>query len=342
MLQYDDRRSRLLKIIGGIVFIILLIFPVYILFFQQDIPETRTPQIFEYERPDTVAVQPPDQVGLPEITPEIEREPEPEIVERTPPAPAPAPALRGETTMEFPTTQESRSTRRMYTIQNTGNRPLEITALSITGGDVQDFKYTGPGSITIPPRGSQNLEVEFYPMTDGEKNAVLRIQSNDRRRNPFEVRLSGTGISEGSVKQIADDLFDEGSDFFNARRYDVAEEVYNNVLELDPFYASAYLMRGRSRYEQGNYLAAVGDFDNVLKFRLSLPRAERERFECISLYYGALSLTEQSLRSGSQDERERFRIPALGRWEDFMGVCQEDDKLLQNAHYWVDRLRQGQ
>jgi hypothetical protein len=338
MLKYEDQRSRLWKIVGGIIFIILLIFPIYILLFQRDAPETRSPQIIAPEQPETVDQPPPEAVEETVVIPE----PEPEIVERVPPAPAPAPAIRGEDAIVFPTTLESRSSRRVYTIQNTGNRALEITALSLAGTNVQEFKYSGPATLTVPPRGSQTIEIEFYPMTQGEKNAILRIQNNDRRRNPFEVRLSGTGVSEGSVKEIADHLFDEGSQYFNSRRYAAAEEVYNNVLDLDPFYASAYLMRGRSRYEQGNYLAAIGDFDNVSKYRLSLPRTDRERFECMSLYYGALSLTEQSLRSGSQEERERFRIPALGRWEDFMGICHEDDKLLQNAQYWVDRLKQGQ
>ncbi len=345
----DYQKSRLSKILGAVIFLLLLVFPVYLLFFQSD-PKPDSPPIIvipEQEQPispDTIESEPVQDPTETESPAERDRTiVEQRTPERTPPPPPPpAPQIRGENFLYFPTTIESRSSRRTYTVQNAGQRPLVIRGLSITGANAQEFTYAGAGEITIAPGRSHDLEIEFLPLSTGEKSAVLKLENNDRRRSSFEVSIRGISTTEGAVKDITDDLFSEGSEFFNSRRYRAAEEVYNNVLELDPYYASAYLMRGRSRYEQGNFLAAVGDFDNVLKFRLSLPREERQRFECLSLYYAALSLSEQSLRSGSEEERRRFRIPALGRWEDFLGICGDDEKLLQNAEYWVSRLREAE
>lgn len=47
----------------------------------------------------------------------------------------------------------------------------------------------------MPPSATHPIGIQFSPGAFGVKNAVLRIESNDSDENPFEVQLSGRGIS---------------------------------------------------------------------------------------------------------------------------------------------------
>ncbi|MBN2000611.1 choice-of-anchor D domain-containing protein [candidate division KSB1 bacterium] len=97
-------------------------------------------------------------------------------------------------------------------ISNTGNANLNISSTTITGMNASEFNIrSGGGSFTLTPGATRNIVIRFTPASAGNKNASLRIQSNDPDENPFVIGLSGKGMTE-SVLIVVDGLKDE---FFN-------------------------------------------------------------------------------------------------------------------------------
>jgi len=356
--ETDELKRKLGRIATLVVVIILIAFPVYMLVIKDSESPTTAPRVDRdrlqtetdtaepgerdtFEPPIVTEREPtrrPDE--SPDIAAEERTEREPATPERVEPPrrPAPAPSIAGDENINFPETPESRTITQSYIIRNTGNRALEIRGMSISGDASEEFSVLSDGSISIEPNDARSIEIEFAPLTMGRKNATLTVESNDPRNREFSIALRGEGIGEEAVESIVRNLYEEGREYFESQRFGTAEELYSNVISIDPFYGPAYLMRGRSRYEQGEYLAAISDFDNVLKYRLSIPSDDRQRVECISLYYAALSVTEQALRTENETERDRLLRPAMGRWEDFKGVCQMDATLIENAGFWMSRL----
>jgi len=354
----DELKRKISRIAVIVLVILLIVFPLYMLVIRdtdrqptaprvgQDIPQTEIERIVP-ERRDTI--EPPIAIER-EPEPSIDRTPPPVVEERTerppvrrereepPRRPAPQPSIAGDEALVFPQTLENGNATRSYRIRNTGDRALEIRRISVSGDNADAFDLKQSESVTVQPNQETLVQIEFNPKTEGEKRATLNIESNDPRRSSLQIALRGIAIGGESIDTIVGSLYEEGRSHFDSRRFRQAEELYTNVLSLDPYYGPAYLMRGRSRYELGDYRAAISDFDDVLKYRLSLPGSDRQRIECITLYYAALSLSEQALRTENPDERNRLLRPALGRWEDFKGICRMDETLVDNAGYWVNRL----
>lgn len=352
--EKEELKRKISRIVTILVVLVLIAFPVYMLVIKDagqqqpaprietDTPTTETRPVEPVERdtfesPVTREEQPQTESEEEPVT-GARTQPETREREEPPRSPAPAPSIAGNRSLEFPQTPETRNISRSYIIQNTGNRTLEIRRVNIGGEDSNDFSLDQTGTIVIEPNDAKAIDVAFIPMTQGEKNAVLNIESNDPQRNRFQVALRGTAISEESVETVVRNLYEQGQEQFNSRNFTSAKELYTNVISLDPYYGPAYLMRGRTKYEQGEYIAALEDFDNVLKYRLSIPSDDRQRVECISLYYAALSMTEQAMRTENENERNRLLLPAMGRWEDFKGICTMDATLVENAGFWMDRL----
>jgi hypothetical protein len=354
----DELKRKISRIAVIVLVIILIVFPLYMLVLRdtdrqptaprvgQDIPLTEIERMVP-ERRDTIdppimreeIAEPRIETMPPPIVEErIDRRPVPREREESPRRPAPQPSIAGDEALVFPQTLDSGSAIRSYRIRNTGDRALEVRRISVSGDNADAFDLRHSGSVTVQPNQEALVQIEFNPKTEGEKQATLSIESNDPRRSSLQVALRGLAISGESVDTIVRNLYEEGRSHFDSRRFRQAEELYTNVISLDPYYGPAYLMRGRSRFELGEYIAAISDFDDVLKYRLSLPSNDRQRIECITLYYAALSLSEQALRSENPDERNRLLRPALGRWEDFKGICRVDETLVDNAGYWMSRL----
>lgn len=81
---------------------------------------------------------------------------------------------------------------------NTGNSNLTITSFQITGVNANQFALIAAPTppITILPNGNPvPVQVRFRPTSTGLKNALLRVASNDPDDNPYDVVLSGSGVS---------------------------------------------------------------------------------------------------------------------------------------------------
>jgi Domain of unknown function (DUF1906)/Abnormal spindle-like microcephaly-assoc'd, ASPM-SPD-2-Hydin len=93
------------------------------------------------------------------------------------------------------------SSRQVFTINNTGNANMSGIVITKDGSDASDFAVTSnpltvsaPGGSLAPGRYT-TFVVNFIPTSAGLKTAAIRIASNDANENPFDIYLTGTGIS---------------------------------------------------------------------------------------------------------------------------------------------------
>ena len=81
-----------------------------------------------------------------------------------------------------------------FTIQNTGNAPLTIGAITISGTNASDFTVTTNPSVLIASGATSTFSVSFNPNTIGIKTAGISIVNNDSNENPYDISIQGTGI----------------------------------------------------------------------------------------------------------------------------------------------------
>ena len=97
-----------------------------------------------------------------------------------------------------------------FTIENTGTADLNITDISITGADKDDFDLAADFSNPVSPSGNMNISLKFDPLETGTKNAVLEIRSNDIDEATYTVNLAGEAGSvpapEINIKQGSNSL----------------------------------------------------------------------------------------------------------------------------------------
>jgi photosystem II stability/assembly factor-like uncharacterized protein len=84
------------------------------------------------------------------------------------------------------------------TISNSGYRDLTIAAMTITGADAHMFSLV-PGNCstlmpTLSPGSSCSFAVTFTPAAGGERNGLLRINSDSLISPEVTLPLAGTGI----------------------------------------------------------------------------------------------------------------------------------------------------
>jgi hypothetical protein len=89
-----------------------------------------------------------------------------------------------------------------YTIQNLGNLPLTIGAITFSGTNAADFTVIGLPSSTVAVGSSTTFTVRFYPSIAGVKNATMSIANNDTNENPYDFAIRGTGLGLGVAQEI--------------------------------------------------------------------------------------------------------------------------------------------
>jgi hypothetical protein len=84
------------------------------------------------------------------------------------------------------------------TITNTGNAPLQISAVALSGANASDFRM-GPGNTcavgSVPVGGSCLLEVAFQPQSAGTKTATVTLTHNGSGGSTA-VAVSGTAAAQ--------------------------------------------------------------------------------------------------------------------------------------------------
>jgi hypothetical protein len=87
------------------------------------------------------------------------------------------------------------STVQTITVTNTGNAPLSITGLAVTGTNANDFTETDTCGSSVPTGAQCTIAMIFTPSASGPRTATLRITDN-ANSIPQTVSLSGTGAHD--------------------------------------------------------------------------------------------------------------------------------------------------
>ncbi|GEM_PF-5230790 len=95
--------------------------------------------------------------------------------------------------LEFGTISIGVEKESAFEIRNTGNATLEIQRIILMGTDASSYRLVDQGSTSIASNSATIVRVAFEPGSSGEKNANLRIDSNDPDNPTTGVVLHGTG-----------------------------------------------------------------------------------------------------------------------------------------------------
>jgi len=83
-----------------------------------------------------------------------------------------------------------------FTLRNTGAADLTGLVVTVDGSNPDDFTVTSsPVSPVSGPGGTTTFTVRFTPAAAGSRGAVIHIANNDSDENPFDITLTGTGIT---------------------------------------------------------------------------------------------------------------------------------------------------
>jgi trimeric autotransporter adhesin len=80
------------------------------------------------------------------------------------------------------------------TLTNSGNLPLTITSIEITGANSTDFGQTNNCPSSLPPNVSCKISVTFTPLATGNRSAVVSVTDN-APGSPQSAPLTGVGTS---------------------------------------------------------------------------------------------------------------------------------------------------
>jgi hypothetical protein len=79
------------------------------------------------------------------------------------------------------------------TLTNSGSSPLVINSMLVSGAAAGDYQLSASGSVTLPPGGAFNVDVQFSPSVVGTRNAIVTIVHN-AANSPLVITLNGRGI----------------------------------------------------------------------------------------------------------------------------------------------------
>jgi len=110
-------------------------------------------------------------------------------------------------------------------VSNQGLTDLLVSSTTLTGTHWNEFTITsGGGAFTLAPSQSRDIEVDFHPSTEGLKNGILRISSNDPNTEQFDVELFGTGKG-GILGDVNEDLTANSMDALIVLACDIGIDV---------------------------------------------------------------------------------------------------------------------
>ena len=92
------------------------------------------------------------------------------------------------------------SAAKTFTIKNTSDLPLNITNVSVIGGNAPDFTVNIAGMLSALPAGGQTtFAVNFTPGGDGARATILRVLNNGTNEGTFDIVLIGTGATATEI-----------------------------------------------------------------------------------------------------------------------------------------------
>jgi hypothetical protein len=83
-----------------------------------------------------------------------------------------------------------------FTIKNTGTATLKSLAITKNGKHAKNFTVTKPLKTSLSPGTSTTFKVTFKPSAKGTRKAAIHIACNDGNENPFDIALTGKGVTK--------------------------------------------------------------------------------------------------------------------------------------------------
>ncbi|MFN0130057.1 MAG: choice-of-anchor D domain-containing protein, partial [Verrucomicrobiales bacterium] len=109
----------------------------------------------------------------------------------------------GSSTVDFGSLALSGSRDLTFTVLNTGNTDLTGLPITIDGAHASDFSVTASPVAPVPNSGSTVFTVRFAPGAPGPRSAALHLANNDGDENPFDINLTGQGLTPLQIAQQA-------------------------------------------------------------------------------------------------------------------------------------------
>jgi len=97
--------------------------------------------------------------------------------------------------VDFGKTPPNETTSRTLVLENVGGGNLNISDQSVMSDDSAQFSIASMARTTIPPGTMDSIILNFTPLSFGNKEAVLRISSNDPTTPDSDVVLLGVGAA---------------------------------------------------------------------------------------------------------------------------------------------------
>ncbi|MCH9006785.1 choice-of-anchor D domain-containing protein, partial [candidate division KSB1 bacterium] len=141
---------------------------------------------------------------------------------------APPDIATAETALDFGDVAVGKELDLDLILKNKGAADLVVVSTVVVGDDAGEWQITtGAAPFMIAPGRDHKVRVCFSPTSMGEKQAVLRIRSNDPDGDPLEIPLTGVGLAPkisastdkvlfgrvdvASAKEMTFDLFNTGT-----------------------------------------------------------------------------------------------------------------------------------
>ena len=109
--------------------------------------------------------------------------------------PAGSQLIDGTSTVDFGSVARDANNSHTFLITNIGGADLTNLAITFDGENASEFVVTASPVDPVTPGGSTSFTVKFTPTALGTRSAAVHIVSNDPTQNPFDIALTGIGIT---------------------------------------------------------------------------------------------------------------------------------------------------
>ena len=116
--------------------------------------------------------------------------------------PAGTDLIDGTATVDVGSAGVAATASKTFTLKNVGTATLTINSPTIDGTHASDFAISTLPS-TLAAAGSTTFTVTLTPSASGNRSAALHITSNDPDESPFDIALTGTGLTPYQAAQQA-------------------------------------------------------------------------------------------------------------------------------------------
>ena len=103
--------------------------------------------------------------------------------------------IDGGSTVDFGSVAVDADNSHTFTIRNLGAADLTGLGITVDGVNATEFTITATPTAPVVPGGSTTFTIKFTPIAHGARTAALHIASNDADENPFDITLTGMGIT---------------------------------------------------------------------------------------------------------------------------------------------------